>query len=269
VAAGDYSQQLLVFKGIINDCPARILVDSGANGMFISSDYVNRNDLITSSLAHAMRIRMANGAVQTTNLQVSDVDVRVQSYRDTLSFTVTPIKGYDAIFGKPWLTAHNPVIDWSSNTITFPFHLVGDLAPQPEVRLQIVKAKKMLKDIRNGTSTIFMATIQELQATMATVESQSRSEPESTDVDPFRPENTCLSPANVEALHSILDTYRESFSKPTSVPTTGPLHKIDLKPGSQPTHQHLRRMSPAELAEVQRQLEEYLSNGWIRPSTSE
>jgi hypothetical protein len=207
--------------------------------------------------------------VQTTNLQVSDVDVRVQSYRDTLSFTVTPIKGYDAIFGKPWLTAHNPVIDWSSNTITSPFLLVGDLAPQPEVRLQIVKAKKMLKDIRNGTSTIFMATIQELQATMATAESQSRSEPESTDVDPFRPENTCLSPANIEALHSILDTYRESFSKPTSVPTTGPLHKIDLKPGSQPTHQHLRRMSPAELAEVQRQLEEYLSNGWIRPSTSE
>jgi hypothetical protein len=132
VAAGDYSQQLLVFKGMINDCPARILVDSGANGMFISSDYVNRNDLITSSLAHAMRIRMANGAVQTTNLQVSHVDVRVQGYRDTLSFTVTPIKGYDVIFGKPWLTAHNPVIDWSSNTITSPFHLTGDLAPNPK-----------------------------------------------------------------------------------------------------------------------------------------
>ena len=45
-------------------------------------------------------------------------------------------------------------------------------------------------------------------------------------------------------------------------------HRIELEPGAAPLYRHQYRISAAELAEVQRQLDEYLEKGWIRPSSS-
>ena len=45
-------------------------------------------------------------------------------------------------------------------------------------------------------------------------------------------------------------------------------HKIELEPGATPLYRHQHRASAAELAEVRRQLDEYLEKGWIRPSSS-
>lgn len=45
-------------------------------------------------------------------------------------------------------------------------------------------------------------------------------------------------------------------------------HRIELEPGSLPVSRPVYRMSPAELDEVKRQLDELLSKGFIRPSVS-
>ena len=45
-------------------------------------------------------------------------------------------------------------------------------------------------------------------------------------------------------------------------------HKIELEPGATPPYRRQYRISAAELAEVRRQLDEYLEKGWIRPSSS-
>ena len=43
---------------------------------------------------------------------------------------------------------------------------------------------------------------------------------------------------------------------------------IELLLGSTPPSKWQYRMSPSELAKVYRQLDEYLSKGWVHPSTS-
>ena len=45
-------------------------------------------------------------------------------------------------------------------------------------------------------------------------------------------------------------------------------HKIELEPGASPPYRHQYCISPAELAKVQHQLDEYLEKGWIHPSSS-
>ena len=45
-------------------------------------------------------------------------------------------------------------------------------------------------------------------------------------------------------------------------------HKIELEPGAKPPYHRQYCVSAVELAKVQRQLDEYLEKGWIRPSSS-
>ncbi|KAG0195283.1 hypothetical protein BGX28_001781, partial [Mortierella sp. GBA30] len=41
------------------------------------------------------------------------------AYIDNLSAIVYPLKKYDLILGKPWLTDINPIIDWRLNDLRF------------------------------------------------------------------------------------------------------------------------------------------------------
>ncbi|KAF9176150.1 hypothetical protein BGZ50_001667, partial [Haplosporangium sp. Z 11] len=41
------------------------------------------------------------------------------AYNDQVSAIVYPLKKYDLILGKPWLTKVNPHIDWRSNSLHF------------------------------------------------------------------------------------------------------------------------------------------------------
>ena len=45
-------------------------------------------------------------------------------------------------------------------------------------------------------------------------------------------------------------------------------HKIELVPGSAPTNRPTYRMSPTELDELKKQLDEFLKAGFIQPSKS-
>ena len=67
----------------------------------------------------------------------------------------------------------------------------------------------------------------------------------------------------------LCEQYADVFELPGVPPTRDITHSIDLvDEQAQPPRPRVYRMSPAELAEVRRQLDEYLSKGWVRPSTS-
>lgn len=51
-------------------------------------------------------------------------------------------------------------------------------------------------------------------------------------------------------------------------PDRGLPFRIHLEPGHTPPHQATRRMSPLELEELRKQLQEYCERGWIQPSSS-
>ncbi len=71
-------------------------------------------------------------------------------------------------------------------------------------------------------------------------------------------------------LKVVLDAYQDVFEPlPPGLPPERDVdHHIDLLPGTKPPSKQCYRMSPAELAEVRRQLAEYTDKGWIEPSVS-
>ena len=259
-AAGDCSQRLLVVTVTVNAVPCRLLVDSGASRNFISHAWLKQHHIRPSNLRLPLRIRLADGTINATAQELPNATVNFTSdFSYCSSFVATALQGYDGILGKPFLADLNPSIDWSTNTITAPFNLPGDILQSPPVQIQLVTAKRMAKLIKKQPELLFYHCLV----------TQVNPDTPAPEQDPFSPA-TVLSPDNQRRLHHLLgSTHRSTFDEPSSVTHSGPLQRINLRPGSTPPNEPLRRMSPAELEELQRQLQIYLEKGWIRPSTSE
>ena len=67
---------------------------------------------------------------------------------------------------------------------------------------------------------------------------------------------------------NICNEFADVFAEPGTPVERAIKHKIDIQPGSVPPAQRQYRLSPAKLAEVRRQLDDYLAKGWVRPSCS-
>ena len=161
------------------------------------------------------------------------------------------------IQGKPWLTEINPDIDWTTNTITAPFYCQESSSTIPTPVIHLITTKRLCKALRDPGNVGFMATIKEIQ------------ENSSPPPDPFRPTNTAFSPDYVTKLYDLLDRLRSTFDSPSGVNHQLPYNRIDLLSDATPPVKRTYRMSPAELQQVSKQLQEYLDKGWIRPSTSQ
>ena len=88
--------------------------------------------------------------------------------------------------------------------------------------------------------------------------------------------NTCASAGEVglpdvvppSRRPNLVTEYSDVF-EPPGMPVEREIdHKIELEPGATPPYRHQYRVSAAEVAEVRRQLGEYLEKGWIHPSSS-
>ena len=78
-----------------------------------------------------------------------------------------------------------------------------------------------------------------------------------------------VEPDHQSLLDSILEKHKGVFAPlPNGVPVRDVKHRINLEPGAKPVSQPTRRMSPAELKEVSKQLADFLEKGFIQPSNS-
>ncbi|GBG76285.1 hypothetical protein CBR_g22033 [Chara braunii] len=69
------------------------------------------------------------------------------------------------------------------------------------------------------------------------------------------------------AIAKLLDEFKDLTEPPIVVPR--PIqHRIEIEPGSKTLKGAVYRMSPRELEELRKQLDEFLEKGWIRPSSS-
>lgn len=251
------NQPLLVVTVPVNGIPCRLLIDSGASRNFLSKSWVTQHRIRSGNIPRALRIRLADGTLTATAQHASGtVDFPALAYDS--DFLVLKLPEYDGILGMPFLAATNPDIDWTSNSITAPFRLEGERHQAPEVRCMLLEPADMRKLLKKDLGTeLYLCMVSELEAEL-----------ENTTPDPMAPK-TDMSSDNEGRLHQLLRKFKVTFDEPSGVTDAGPDMRINLKPGTRPPDQPLRRMSPAELEEVKRQLESYLAKGWIRPSVSE
>ncbi len=116
---GSPHQPQLILSGYYYGHPARILLDCGATGDFITHDYVATHNLPTSSQT-PLDITLADGITQETcDSRTTPSNLRIGPYSIKTGFDLTTLNSdYDIILGMPWLTDENPHIDWVKRQLT-------------------------------------------------------------------------------------------------------------------------------------------------------
>ncbi|GBG72367.1 hypothetical protein CBR_g11945 [Chara braunii] len=66
----------------------------------------------------------------------------------------------------------------------------------------------------------------------------------------------------------LLEEFKDLTESPTGVVSRPIQHRIEIEPGSRTPKGAIYRMSPRELEELRKKLDELLEKGWIRPSSS-
>ncbi|GBG86474.1 hypothetical protein CBR_g41469 [Chara braunii] len=70
------------------------------------------------------------------------------------------------------------------------------------------------------------------------------------------------------SIQKLLDEYKDLSQEPTGITERAIKHTIEIIPGSKTPKGPIYRMSPTELEELRKQLQELTDKGWIRPSSS-
>jgi hypothetical protein len=95
------------------------LLDSGASGMFIDTDYVKEQKLNTRRLSRPIPVNNVDGTPNEAGPieEIVDVILRYETHTEQTKFVVTRLGGQQMLLGLPWLKEHNPEIDWASGEV--------------------------------------------------------------------------------------------------------------------------------------------------------
>mgnify|MGYP006280086663 CR=1 FL=1 len=259
---------LFKVQGRLHGQPATILIDNGSTGNFISSSFVQEHNIKTSLSPDPQVVRMADGSTSTQDRNAYRVPMEMGTYGAKIDFNILSLEGYDAILGQPWLRKHGVLIDCKKNVVEFTYQGRGILlrpnaTPECNATRQrhlrgeetLISANQLSRLLDQGHD-LFVAylkppteTFPDKAATLAT----TTSEP---------------SPLNPAA--DLLKEFADVF--PSDLPGLPPQrdidHHIDLEPGHPPPARPIYRLSYKELAELKKQINELLDQGFIRPSKS-
>jgi hypothetical protein len=251
-------------QAYIEDQPAVVLIDSGASCGFISADLVQRSRKIRRRLVgEQVPVELATGVMTKAQHVAAGVKVRMGSYRDETNLVEMPLKGCDAIMGMTWLKEFNPAIDWSERTMSFEhrgrWHRIQAISSSsnsasasvsalqmpsssPQQFISKQRLRKMLR--RDEADCIVLASI--------VVEQQEQQPPSSSTT-------------------SLLQEFADVFPSelPHQLPPSRDVdHRIELTQTTPPAPRSVYRMSPSELDELKKQLDELLAAGFVQPSKS-
>jgi hypothetical protein len=95
------------------------LLDCGASGLFIDTDYVKEQQLNTRKLSCPIPVNNVKGTPNEAGPieEIVDVILRYETHMERTKFAVTRLGGQQMLLGLPWLREHNPEIDWSSGEV--------------------------------------------------------------------------------------------------------------------------------------------------------
>ncbi|KAE8262023.1 hypothetical protein A4X09_0g7551, partial [Tilletia walkeri] len=265
----DFGTQLMYIQVSLSGRRATALIDSGASDDLISQSFVLQNNLNTQLLQNPIECELADGRIVLVDSSINSklkFSVGTDTRSESLQLAVAPLKHADVILGRPWLSRHNPDIDWTTGTLLKlrskpdpPVQSWPLVTPRPPiissstapVKISVVSRGALAKLAR--TEKVYVAFLQ----------------PTSSPV-PDAP-----SSADEESLKKHADAMFERYSPvfPEKLPAGLPpdrrvQHRIDEHPDSAPVNGPLYRHSERELKALRYFIEEEVDAGRIRPSAS-
>ena len=270
---------LMQFHCTISGDTAMATADSGATHSFMDKTKAIARGLQCNKHHHL--VELADGSM-TTSAWTCTATLRMRSqsnqlYTRKINFLVIDLGGtHDVILGQNWLRQEGVVLSYHTDTITLhpkPDDLAfilrkistkstGHMVTHTPPILSMLQAKRLLKK----GARCFMVQVLDT----GTPSSLPQVQDTSTPTGEQGPSDDILLPSNISAnLQSVLHQYMDVFQAPTEFPKDhGIQHLIPLEAGSKPPYRPAYRLSPAETAEVDKQVGHLLRQGLIIPSHS-
>jgi hypothetical protein len=97
----------------------KALVDCGATGLFMDTQWAQDNNITTCSLTHPIPVYNVDGSSNETGpiTEVADVILCYANHTERALFAVTKLGRQNAILGFSWLCQHNPEINWQTGEV--------------------------------------------------------------------------------------------------------------------------------------------------------
>jgi len=97
----------------------KVLLDSGAMGMFIDKRTVAKYEFMLQKLERPIMVRNVDGTNNSRGAITHQVEANVyyKSYVERIKMDVCDLGKMEVILGMPWLQAHNPEINWKTEKV--------------------------------------------------------------------------------------------------------------------------------------------------------
>jgi len=95
------------------------LLDSGATGLVMSSEFAKKQGFKLKKLERPMQVRNVDGSFNKEGPIENTVEVNIYYKGHTERMEIDVIGGqkWSVILGMPWLACHNPEIDWKMGEV--------------------------------------------------------------------------------------------------------------------------------------------------------
>ena len=96
------------------------LLDSRATGMFINQDFMQRHQLETIPLPQPVLLCNVDGSANEHGSIMEEVHTLLcfGQHSERAQFTVTNLGRQSVIIRHPWLSHHNPEVDWAAQKVS-------------------------------------------------------------------------------------------------------------------------------------------------------
>jgi Reverse transcriptase (RNA-dependent DNA polymerase)/RNase H-like domain found in reverse transcriptase/Integrase zinc binding domain/Chromo (CHRromatin Organisation MOdifier) domain/gag-polyprotein putative aspartyl protease len=251
------SSALIKLPVQLNGTRVRAMLDSGAQGNFISRKAIDKAGPCQIKRRKPYALHVANGQPMPGTPLITEqttVHLEIQGHEEMITLDVLTEASHEIILGLPWLRKHNPHIDWDSN------------------RLSLERCKCALQTI----PTHRQSSVVDERVINSMISRHRSRKPGRTLADAGRNHQvTERKMMEDSTIHEIPDCYRawnHMFTEregKANLPEHQPWdHTIDLEEGKTPPFGPLYGKSGKELEQEKEFVDTNLEKGYIRPSKS-
>jgi len=249
------------------------LMDSGASLNLLHPRLVEKHHIPLVALDQPVRLFLGDGKALDSRVthQTMPLSMQIGAHYELIQFHVFACDP-DVVLGMPWLAAHNPSVDWVTETVTFNSEqCLHDCVANPTSVLSLGTpnqknpAPPALAFRHSWLSALYAGKSPDNpEARLATM---SLLDPEDDDDDDDPVDETEFKAKVPEAYWILKDVF--SKVKADILPEHRKYDcKIDLLPGTTPPWGRLFPLSEPETKILKEWLDDMLAKGFVRPSQS-
>ena len=237
-----------MFNGKINQKKCRVLIDSGCEEIILSKEYSKSLGINTDKTN--LKAELWDGTLVEMEQSSENLELQLGSEAFIIRPYIVDWIAYDIILGKSWLTEVNPLIDWKRNQVCIKKDnqiksLDAEACSHRESHLPwMLSSKQLARLARKNRTPIYIVLLKpSVKKEKEEIQSQE--------------------------IEELIEKNKDVFERPSGLPPKRNIEmKIELEEGTRPKMGPMYKLSTTELAEMKRQINELLANGYIRPSIS-